>query len=174
MRFLTYLAVFICFAGSQAMAQTYYNSPSSGSSTLYNAPSGGYGGNAPINLKAMTRGKVSKPAKNTGYTYKGQAYGVDRSSYSLALSPEQARQNTIKRERAAVNREREKAKLRAEIEAKRKNGTLTVEEETQAFLSEFQDTPTKAVKSEPRKKVIYYNKRNNDPIVPKRVFNTPY
>ncbi len=174
MRFLTYLAVFICFAGGQAFAQTYYNAPNTGSSTLYNAPSGDISTSAPINLKAMTQGKVSKPASRTGYTYKGKAYGVDRSSYSLALSPEQARQNTIKRERAAASREREKAKLRAEIEAKRKNGTLTVKEETQAFLSEFQDTPTKAVKSEPRKKVIYYNKRNNDPIVPKRVFNTPY
>lgn len=173
MRLLFLTALLIGVLPSLSSAQTYYNAPNGGgSNTLYNLPSGG---NAPINLKAMVQGNMSKATSRTGYTYQGKPYGIDRSSYSLALSPEQARQNNINNRRVAEARERETEQLRARrLAAHNKNRVEDTEMETQKYLSKFQSPSNLAVNTTQRKKVLYYNQNKNDPVVPKRVFNTPY
>ncbi len=170
-----FISVLAVFMPHSLMAQTYYIAPSGGSSgSLYNAPSSS-GGNAPLNLKAMVQGNATKAVSRTGYTYKGKPYGIDRSSYSLALSPEQARQNNIKSQRAAEARKRETEKLRAKALAEhKKSGLSRTEKEMQQYLNRFQGSDDKKTSPQQRKKVLYYNQNNNGSAVPRRVFNTPY
>lgn len=188
MRYLLLLAVFISFAPSVAQAQTYYNAPSGGSSSSYNGAGSNYSINSgPLNLKSMVKSGSNSSRSKTGYTYKGKPYGVDRTSYSLALSPEQARQNNIKRQRAATAREREKAmqKARAESEYEKQTKAFYAAEnansstsEADKYLRQFQGNGkrTATAQKTQRKNVLFYNKSKNskDPVVPKRVFNTPY
>jgi hypothetical protein len=187
MRFLMYLAVFIGFLPQIAVAQVYYNAPSNSSATLYNAPDSSYGyGSAPLNLKAIVRGSEVKSSGKTGYTYKGKPYGIDRSSYSLALSPEQARLNSIKRDRAIADRQREKEmqQARAEAEYEKKLKEFYSEDKSNNYEQSrssqsrerlYGNQARQTSNATQRKRVLYYNKRNSkDPIVPKRVFNTPY
>jgi hypothetical protein len=169
MRFLIYLAVFVGFLSfaeqNEVLAQTYYNAPySTNSGTLYNTPTANSG---PLNLKAYARGNTSSAKSSTGYTYKGKPYGVDRSDYSLALSPQQVQENRKRRALDEAKRAREKE------DSRRKYAESSDESvEKQNYLNKFQNS-TGQRKSTVKKRVLY----TRDSALfnaPKRVFNSPY
>ena len=177
-RYLVLLAsVGVCMAGA-VQAQTLYNAPSSGgSSTLYNAPSSG-GYNSPLNLKSMIRkpqGKTVSRSSNTGYSYNGKPYGVDRSSYSLALSPQQVREHERKRVSEAASRARAKQNALRKREALEKQTAVNTDAEMQGYLSKFQSSTVRNDRNEEavRKRVLY-NAQEKKSVMPKRVFNAPY
>jgi hypothetical protein len=169
MRFLVYIAIFIGFLPLAAHAQTLYNSSgSSGSGTLYNAPSGSSG---PLNLRAYARGNTSSSSgRSARNSYNGKSYGIDRSSYSLALSPTQVQANQRRRAKDEARRAYEKK------QAQLKNATAyDPQSETENYLNQFQSNSASNKRNAPatRKRVVY--KRNSDLFnTPRRVFNTPY
>ena len=171
MKFLICLAVFIGFlpvtGQGKAHAQYYNSTGSSGSGTLYNAPSGSSG---PLNLRAYARGNTSSATGSTGYTYKGKPYGVDTSSYSLALSPQQVQENQKRRARDRAERERQRKMAQTENDDR-----YDVEEKTQDYLRQFQNDKTLNKRnSQAGKKRVLYKKNKDIFNAPRRVFNSPY
>lgn len=162
MRFIVLMVGFIGIFAVSANAQTYYNAPNSSMS-----------GNVPLNLKGMLQGNSQKQSSQTRYTYKGKPYGVDRSSYSLALSPQEARENKMRLNRERANREREKARQRTEtqrqteayLRAANASGNSTNNQSATASRNRGQQAP---------KKRVLYNRDRSDFSIPKRVFNSPY
>lgn len=164
MRFLLLTIGFIGFFVSPVMAQTVYIPPgSSGSGTT----------NAPLNLKSMLQGKKQQKNLQRKYTYQGRSYGVDRSAYSLALSPEEARQNQIRLNREAANREREKARQRAEME-KRTQDYLAAANARSSRDEMQTNTVLRESRQQAQRKRVLYNQDRTGLSVPKRVFNSPY
>lgn len=159
MRFLGYIAAILVFVPVMAQAQTapvYYNAPSSSK----------YSTNAPLNLKAMLRGAGEKSGRS-GSSYNNKAtksYGVDRSSYSLALSPQEVAAHQQKRAREQAAREREQAQQKTSTQS-----------ETNQYLSQLQgDDPLGNNPQTQPGRVIVHDRNKNNFTTPKRVFNTPY
>ena len=163
-----FLASFVLFP-SFVVAQTIYNSSSSGGSPLYTS-SGSYTGGGPISLKQLLEGNKQASAGRKNSTYYGgsnfRPYGADNNNYSLSRSPQEIRESRARRD--ALARQRELENLAA-LEGTKFVPTDNNQNRVSGFI------PSNSSSGTVRRKVTSKYKQRDDGFqMPKKVFNSIY
>lgn len=148
-------------------SRRYYNTQTDAGAKLYNSPTTYSRG--PLSLKQMLEGRDNAATGSQNSYYGGsnyRPYGIDNSSNSLALSPEEVQASRARRDALAQQMEHENMRL-----LEQQANANILEEQTGEYLSTFQPVPEQQGTTQPKIRPIY-RKREKGFEMPEKVFNS--